>query len=180
MSLTFLLLFKSLHVIFVVTWFAYLFYIVRLFVYQTEANEKEEPERTILIEQLKIMSKRLSLIIGWPSAILSLIFGSAILFIIPDLLEQKWFQIKLGLVAGLFIYHFILHFKYKELQKDIYKYSSAKLRILNEVSTIFLFTIIFLVIYKSLFNLTYFVIGAFILMLLLYLGIILYKKRRRA
>jgi len=176
MSPYLLLAFKALHVIFVVTWFAALFYIVRLFIYQTEAHEKSEPERSILVEQFKLMSKRLWFIIGWPSAILALIFGGGILH---NVISQPWFQIKLILVVGLFIYHHILHFRYKELQKDIYKYSSQKLRILNEVSTLFLFSIVFLAIYKSLFNLTYFAIGMLVLTVLLYVGIIAYKKKRK-
>ena len=74
---------KALHIIFVVTWFAGLFYIVRLFIYQTEALEKEDPERTIVSDQLAIMSKRLWLAITWPSAILTLIFGPWLLVIQP-------------------------------------------------------------------------------------------------
>lgn len=177
MSPYLLLFFKAMHVIFVITWFAALFYIVRLFIYQTEANEKEEPERTILVRQLKLMSKRLWFIIGWPSAILALIFGSAMLH---NVISQPWFHLKLAFVVLLFVYHHVLHFRFKELQKDIYKYSSIKLRILNEVATLFLFAIVFLAIYKSLYNLTYFAIGMVALSALLYLGIVMYKKKRKA
>ena len=74
---------KSLHVIFVVTWFSGLFYIVRLFVYHTEAAEKSEPERTILMQQFRVMIRRLWLGITWPSAILTLIFGSSITDMTP-------------------------------------------------------------------------------------------------
>ena len=66
---------KALHIIFVVTWFAGLFYIVRLFIYQTEAAQKPEPAREILQTQYKLMSKRLWYIITWPSAILASIFA---------------------------------------------------------------------------------------------------------
>ena len=62
---------KSLHLIFVITWFAGLFYIPRLFIYHIEAQEKPVPERTILSEQLKLMARRLWYIISWPSAILA-------------------------------------------------------------------------------------------------------------
>src|SRR6476661_6146732 len=71
---------KALHIIFVVTWFSGLFYIVRLFIYTTEANEKPEPERTILIKQFQIMMKRLWYGITWPSAVLTLLFGLYTLF----------------------------------------------------------------------------------------------------
>ena len=67
---------KSLHIIFVITWFAGMFYIVRLFIYNTEANEKAEPERSILQRQFNIMIKRLWLGITWPSAIVVLLRGS--------------------------------------------------------------------------------------------------------
>ena len=66
---------KALHLIFIVTWFAGLFYIVRLFIYQTEALEKSEQERQILKPQLDLMARRLWYIITWPSAVLTLIFG---------------------------------------------------------------------------------------------------------
>jgi len=69
---------KALHIIFVVTWFAGLFYIVRLFIYFAEAQEKPEPERSILQNQFRIMQKRLWYGITWPSAILTLIFGFSI------------------------------------------------------------------------------------------------------
>ena len=66
---------KALHIIFIVTWFAGLFYIVRLFVYQREALDKEEPERSIIGSQLALMAGRLWYMITWPSAVLTLIFG---------------------------------------------------------------------------------------------------------
>ena len=66
---------KALHIIFVVTWFAGLFYIPRLFIYQTEAEDKLEPAKSILQTQYKLMTKRLWYIITWPSAILASIFG---------------------------------------------------------------------------------------------------------
>lgn len=71
---------KSLHLIFVITWFAGLFYIVRLFVYQIEADAKPSPEREILQKQYKIMTYRLWYIITWPSAVLASIFAFWMLF----------------------------------------------------------------------------------------------------
>ncbi|HVF96269.1 MAG TPA: CopD family protein, partial [Flavisolibacter sp.] len=66
---------KALHIIFIVTWFAGMFYIVRLFIYNTEAAEKPEPEKSILQKQFSIMSKRLWFGITWPSAVMTLVFG---------------------------------------------------------------------------------------------------------
>ena len=97
---------KALHIIFMVTWFAGMFYIVRLFIYNTEANGKTEPERTILQKQFGIMIKRLWLGITWPSAILTLIFGPW-LWLMLDYLPQ-WLLVKLVFVLSLYIYHFTL------------------------------------------------------------------------
>ena len=74
---------KSLHLIFVITWFAGLFYIPRLFIYHIEASRKPSPEKEILSEQLKLMAKRLWYIITWPSAILATIFALWLLHLAP-------------------------------------------------------------------------------------------------
>ena len=163
-----MLIFKSLHIIFVVTWFAALFYMPRLFIYQTEAHEKPEPDRSILTNQFKIMAKRLWFTIGWPSAGLVIIFG---LGMAHPFFHDLWFWIKMVLVAGLLVYHHIIHFTYKKLQKDIYKYTSHQLRTMNEVATIFLFAIVFIAVFKN--GINYFILGIGIvaLMVLLYLGI---------
>ena len=92
---------KSLHLIFVITWFAGLFYIVRLFVYQIEANEKSSPEKEILQKQYKIMTYRLWYIITWPSAILASFFAYWMLFFTPlgqSWLQMPWMHVKLAFV----------------------------------------------------------------------------------
>ncbi|HLW14741.1 MAG TPA: CopD family protein, partial [Flavobacteriaceae bacterium] len=78
---------KSLHLIFIVTWFAGLFYIVRLFVYQIEAFQKPSPDKEILGKQLKIMASRLWNIITWPGMILAVFFGTWLFWINPSLLD---------------------------------------------------------------------------------------------
>ena len=100
---------KSLHLIFIITWFAGLFYITRLFIYKIEAYNKPSPAKEILGAQLKIMAKRLWFIITWPSAILATIFAILLLIIMPQFLSQGWMQIKLGFVVLLFIYHLKSH-----------------------------------------------------------------------
>ena len=100
---------KSIHLIFVITWFAGLFYIPRLFVYQIEAYYKPSPEKEILGKQLKLMAKRLWFIITWPSAILASIFAFWLLIIIPSWLDQNWMLIKLVFVFLLYIYHYKTH-----------------------------------------------------------------------
>src|SRR3712207_5026202 len=130
--------FKALHIIFIVTWFAGMFYIVRLFIYNTEANEKGEQERSILQKQFAIMIKRLWFGITWPSAILTLIFGPWVLLNgnwDQSLLEPsgRWLLIKLLFVVGLYFYHFSLHRIYKQQLQGLFTYSSQKLRVWNEV-----------------------------------------------
>ena len=96
---------KSLHLIFVITWFAGLFYIPRLFVYQIEAFYKPSPEKEILGKQLKLMAKRLWFIITWPSAILAVIFAIWLLILAPAFLQQSWMHVKLLFVFLLILYH---------------------------------------------------------------------------
>lgn len=169
---------KSLHLIFVITWFAGLFYIVRLFVYQIEANEKPSPEREILLNQYKIMTYRLWYIITWPSAVLATIFALWLLHLMPEWLQMPWMQVKLGFVVLLFAYHFKCHQIYKQLQNDIFKHSSNFMRLWNEGATIILFAVVFLVILKNAINWIYGVIGIVLFSVLIMLGFKFYKRIR--
>ena len=169
---------KALHIIFVVTWFAGLFYIVRLFMYHVEAEKKDEPAKEILQTQYKLMSKRLWYIITWPSAILASIFGFWMLYKSPYFLEMPWMHIKLSFVLALYFYHGFCHHIYKQLQNDIIKYSPFKLRIINEAPTIILFAVVFLVTLQNAINWIWGVVGIILFGVILMLGIRLYKKIR--
>ena len=169
---------KALHIIFVVTWFAGLFYIVRLFVYYAETDGMAEPEKKILQNQYGIMQKRLWYGITWPSMILTLIFGPWMLIEIPGYLEQPWMQLKLSLIVGLVIYQFICHKIFKEQQQGIIKMNSFKLRLWNEVATIFLVAIVFIVVCKDTLSWVYGLLGLVVFAILLMLAIKAYKKRR--
>lgn len=169
---------KSLHLIFVITWFAGLFYIPRLFVYQIEAFHKPSPEKEILGKQLKLMAKRLWTIITWPSAILAVFFAIWLLLLIPSWLEQSWMHVKLAFVVLLIIYHIKTHIFYKQLQQDIVKKSSNFMRLWNEGATFILFAVVFLVILKNAFNWVFGVVGILVLGVLLMLGFKLYKRIR--
>ena len=168
----------SLHIIFIVTWFSGLFYIVRLFVYQTEARTKAEPDKTILGKQYKLMAKRLWYGITWPSFVLTLIFGPWLLFITPGFLQMSFMHIKLTFVAGLVIYHFVCHSMYLKLQKDEGNYTSNFFRIWNEVATLFLVAIVFIIVMKSQLNWIYGTLGFVLFGLLLMMAIRTYKKVR--
>lgn len=171
---------KALHIIFVVTWFAGLFYVVRLFIYHAETKAMPSQEKAVLQKQYKIMTKRLWTIITWPSAIITLVL--AILILSTPLgstwLKQSWMHIKLGFVVLLYAYHFLCHTIYKQLQNNNIKYSSNQLRIWNEVATIILFSIVFLVVLKTTIGWVFGVAGILGLMIFLMLGIKLYKKIR--
>ncbi len=166
---------KALHIIFIVTWFAGLFYIVRLFIYNAEANEKHEPARTILLEQFGIMIKRLWFGITWPSAILTLIFGLWTWYSIYNFTYLPWLGIKLCFVVGLYVYHITLHVIYQQQSKGIFKYSSGHLRIWNEVATIFLIAIIMVVVVKQGISIIWGLTGIILLIVLLMSAIKIYK-----
>ncbi len=170
---------KSLHLIFVITWFAGLFYMPRLFIYHIEAVEKGGAEKEILSRQLKLMSKRLWNIITWPSAILALFFALWLLHLMPSWVSQPWMQVKLGFVVLLIAYHLKTHTIYKKLQRDEVVYTSRFMRIWNEGATLLLFAIVFLAILKNAFNWIYGVVGIFVLAILLMLGIRLYNRIRK-
>ncbi|MFY0606273.1 MAG: CopD family protein [Cyclobacteriaceae bacterium] len=169
---------KALHIIFIVTWFAGLFYIVRLFIYQSEALEKSEPERTILSSQLSLMAKRLWLGITWPSAIITLIFGSWLIILQPSWLEMPFMHLKLTFVFCLYLYHFACHWLYKKLQKGETKYTSNQLRIWNELATIFLVAIVFLIVVKNQMSWIWGTIGILLFGVILMLAIRIYNRIR--
>lgn len=169
---------KALHIIFVVTWFAGLFYIVRLFIYQTEALQNPELERGILKPQLDLMASRLWYIITWPSAVLTLIFGSWVLSYRWGYMELGFMHAKLGFVVLLYVYHGFCHVLFKELQSGKARWTSTQLRIWNEASTILLFAIVFLIVLKSTLSMVWGILGLVGLSVTLMLGIKLYKKYR--
>lgn len=169
----------AIHIIFVVCWMAGLFYIVRLFIYHTEAQEKPEPERSILSAQFEIMERRLWNVITVPSMILVLAAGITLVYLNYDyLIHQPWLQIKLGFVAGLIVYHYICQNKIKQMRNGIYKWTSTQLRLWNEVATIILFAIVFLVVLKDAVNWIYGIVGLVLFTLIIMLGVKVYKYYR--
>jgi len=174
---------KALHIIFIVTWFAGMFYIVRLFIYNAEAAEKEEPEKSILQRQFSIMIKRLWLGITWPSAILTLLLGPWVMVqggLHKTLGDEsgRWLLIKLCFVVLLYAYHFSLHFIYKQQAAGVFKYSSQKLRIWNEVATIFLVLIVMLATVKESMSWAWGLIGLVAFIIVLMSAIKIYKTLR--
>jgi putative membrane protein len=169
---------KSLHIIFVITWFAGLFYIPRLFIYYIEASFKPDPEKKILMDQFIIMMNRLWFIITWPSSILAIIFGLWMIVLVPNWLFENWMIAKLGFVFLLVSYHLKTHFILKELQSGLIKYSSNFMRIWNEITSVILVSVVFLVVLKN--NISWFklTVGLIIFISSLLFIIKLYKRFR--
>src|SRR5260221_1543909 len=168
----------AVHIIFVVCWMAGLFYIVRLFIYHTEAQQKPEPDRKILSDQFEIMERKLWYIITVPSMLFVLAAGITMLILVPAWLSQPWMQIKLAFVVGLLIYHFICQNKMKQMAKGIYTWTSTQLRIWNEVATILLFAIGFLAVLKDAISWIYGIIGLVLLTMILMSAVKIYKYYR--
>lgn len=170
---------KALHIIFVTTWFAGLFYIVRLFIYHIEAEQSEEPERGILQKQFILMEGRLWKIITIPSMWLTIATGLYLVYTL-NYFKAGWMHIKFALIIGLIIYHVICGRIVRQLAKGVIKYTSDQMRLWNEVATLFLFAIVLIVVLKSMMD-TLLLLGIIVgLAGLLFLGIRLYKKLRKA
>ncbi|MEJ7647195.1 MAG: CopD family protein [Chryseolinea sp.] len=170
---------KAVHIVFVVTWFAGLFYMPRLFVYIVEANAKSEPERSILLKQLRMMASRLWFGITWPSAIITFGMGASLLIETPEWLQYGFIHIKLTLVALLYAYHFSLHYIFKSLKNDQIKFTSNQLRIWNEVATLFLISIVFIIVVKDALSILWGLVGLVVIAASIMAGIRLYKKHRK-
>ncbi len=164
---------KAIHIIFIVTWFAGMFYLPRLFVYNTEASEKPEPEKSILHKQFTKMIRNLWLGITWPSAVLTIIFGGWMGFLYGSI--PQWLWIKLAFVCGLYAYHFTLQKIYTEQMKGVFKYSSQQLRIWNEIATIFLVAIVMIVSVKQSISLVWGLLGLILFIIILMSAIKIYK-----
>lgn len=170
----------ALHIVFIVTWFAGLFYIPRLFIYHTEAQSKSEIEKKILSNQFKVMQRRLWYGITWPSAIATFILGPWLVFVyFPFYFTQAFFILKLIFVFLLALYHLKTHFIFKQLQKDVFVYSSTKLRIWNEIASVLLVAIVFIIILKQNTSFLWIAIGLISFVAALYIGIQLYKRSRK-
>ncbi|MFD0763766.1 protoporphyrinogen oxidase HemJ [Mucilaginibacter lutimaris] len=168
----------AIHIIFVVCWMAGLFYIVRLFIYHREAQDKPEPARTILSDQFAVMEKKLWWIIATPSMYIVIAAGATMLHINPMLWKMPWLHVKLTFVIGLIIYHFICQSKMKQMAQGKFTWTSTQLRLWNELATIILFAIVFLVVLKSALNWIFGVVGIIAFSVILMMAVKIYKRFR--
>lgn len=167
---------KALHIVSLVAWFAGLFYIVRLFVYLRETQDRPQPERDILEPQLRQMARRLWFGITWPAGVATLFFGTWLLQWFWPL--PGWLQVKLGLVGLLVAYHLACHRMHGRLQAGAPVASSLFFRVWNEVATLLLVSIVFAVVLKSSLGMVYAVAGAVALSAALTAGIVVYQRLR--
>ena len=170
--------FKVFHIVGVVVWFAGLFYLVRLFIYDVEANDRAEPARSTLKAQYRLMEKRLLNIITTPGMVVTVVMAMGLLASDRSLIFQPWLQIKLGLVVLLVSYHMYCRRIIKQLASDTCRWTGQQLRLLNELPTIFLIAIVSLVVFKNslpIYSAAAGLIGFIVLMLV---GIYVYAKIR--
>jgi putative membrane protein len=168
----------AIHIIFVVCWMAGLFYGVRLFIYHIEAQDKPQPDRKILSDQFEIMERKLWYIIAVPSMVLTIAAGITMLVLKPGWLQFGFMHIKLTFVAGLIVYHFVCQHKMNQMAKGIFKWTSTQLRIWNELATIILFAIVFLIVLKNALNWIFGVIGIIVFSLIIMSAVKIYKYYR--
>ena len=143
------LIYKAIHVIFVVSYFAGLFYIVRLMIYHTETQNMEDPKKSILQDQYTFMEKKLWNVITAPALIILITMGLNMLYKNQGLLQMPWMKSKLGMVSVLLLYHLWCWRTLKQVQNKVFKYTSVQLRMMNELAAILLFVIVFAVIQKT-------------------------------
>ena len=146
------LIFKAIHIIFMVSYFAGIFYLVRLFVYYKDTDEFDATKQKILREQYVFMSRRLWNIITVPAGVIMLACGLMLIILNPSLLEMPWFHLKLFFLVGLGGYHYWCWKKVleiKSLKGGALTMTNIKLRQFNEIATFILFLVVFTVMLKS-------------------------------
>ena len=155
-----------------------LFYIVRLFIYHVEANDRTESERITLQRQFEIMQHKLWYIITTPAMAISVLAGIAMIWVHPVLLSMNWMLVKLAFVLGLLVYHFLCQNIMNKLKQGIFTWSSTQLRLWNELATIFLVAIVFTVILKSAVDWIYGLTGLVVFSAVIMSAVKIYKYYR--
>jgi putative membrane protein len=160
---------KALHIIFVVSWFAGLFYLPRLLVYHVEAQDKDEPEKSILAKQFEKMQKLLFNAIMIPAMFLAWMssFGS-----------QGWLHLKLGFVVAITVYHFVCRHLILQFRKGNFLLTGPQLRLFNEIATILLVAVVFLVVAKNTLDWMYGLGGFVIFAIVIMAAVTIVKKIR--
>ena len=167
---------KAVHIIFVICWFAGLFYLGRMFIYFKEAENRVDNEKKILQKQFLLMSERVMNIIIWPSVFLASTFGLLMLYYNPGLLGALWMKIKLIVVLFLLVYVFVCQHILNLMKKGILNIGENKLRFFSEGATLFLIAIVSIASLKTEVSWLYFTAIFIIISVLLSILIKLYQK----
>ncbi|WP_419868199.1 CopD family protein [Chryseobacterium sp. CT-SW4] len=175
---------KALHIIFMVSYFAGIFYLVRLFVYYKDTDEFEGEKQRILREQYTFMARRLWNIITVPAGVIMTVCGLIMIFLNMGLMKTPWFHLKLTFLIGLAVYHYWCWKKVLELKKlagDTLPSANIKLRQANEIATFILFLVVFTVILKSAVIVYWWqlITGFFVLVLLIMMTVKLVNKNKK-
>ena len=139
---------KALHLIGVVSWFAGLFYLPRILIYSVEASQRPEPARGILLEQLTLMGRRLWFGITWPAMVVTCVFGLWVAALYDEW-ARPWVTVKLCLVLALVGYHFVCGSIRKEMAAGVFRWTSHRLRLFNEVPTVILISTVLVACLKT-------------------------------
>lgn len=172
---------KSLHIIFVVSWFAGLFYLPRLLVYHAESQNKQEPERTILSAQFEKMQKVLFNAIMIPAMFLTWITGLSLIYLqwLESFRQHTWLHLKLGFVVAITIYHFYCRYLIQQFRQQHFIFSGSQLRLFNEIATILLVSVVFLVVGKNSLDWLYGLIGFTVFGILIMLAVKIARRFRK-
>ncbi len=169
---------KAIHIIFVTSWFAGLFYLPRLLVYHREAHDKPLPDSEILKKAMQQFEKLLYNAIMMPAMILALASGSYMVYLNDTLLSENWLLLKLLFVSFVIVYHFLCKKIMQEFKGNIFRFTSFQLRLWNEVATILLFAIVFIVVLKNTIDWLWGVLGLIIFAFTIMLAVKIIKKLR--
>lgn len=171
---------KSLHLIFLISWFAGLFYLPRLLVYHAEAQEKEASERDILSRQFEKMEALLFNAIMQPAMVLTWLSGTTLIYMAwwDSFGLQAWLHWKLAFVWGITLYHGACWYLIRAFKQGNFIISSQGLRFFNEIATILLVAVVFLVVAKNTVDFGYALLGFFLFALLIMLAVYTVKRLR--
>ena len=170
--------FKAFHIIGFVTWFAGLFYLVRMFVYHAEVDQKPKEIQEDWKKQFTLMQWRVYKIISTPAMVITWLFGLLMLFFNPAILDQSWIKIKLVLLVFLVIYHFYCKAIIIRQEKGEDKSTSFNYRLLNELPTLFLVAIVLLAVIRDFLDFLKLFGGIIAFGMVLFIFAKQYKKRR--
>lgn len=169
---------KSLHIIGFVSWFAGLFYLVRMFVYHAESADKPESIREDWKKQYTAMQWRVYKIICNPAMMITWTCGILMLVNTPAFLEQGWMQVKLVFLVLLTAYHLYCKGIISKQESGKTTFTSFQFRLLNELPTLFLVTIVLLAVVKDLLNFLYLFLGVIAFGVTLFFSARAYRKYR--